>query len=587
VRTLPEQPSLDQLRRQARELLAAWHARQPDAVAEVNQHYRDADPTAFALHDAQLVLARAYGFANWPRLKAFVDGANVSRLVEVVRSGDVRQAEALLRMRPELARMSAGNMQPIHFAVLNRSPELVRLLMEHGANPWEGVYPHREATTAYAMAADRGYDEIVAIIESRPQPVDVFRPIVAGKHEEAIARFRADPALIHCEHPVYGWTPLHVAAKVLNVAVLRWLLEHGADPNRVAARGLTPLDIAASWSGEDGSLEPVADLLLRHGAELTARAAAALGRTDFAYTVNPVDDRGGLLRIAVSHSRSAVLERLLDLGFDPNENVRLSDDDDGPLTCGMPLWECASTGKHQLAALLLERGADANADVYAAGTPLHRAFERGDERMIELLLRYGGRVDETIAGIYGHTETAHRLLAAGGDARQLVWAAACGGHEDIVTMALAAIDWPRGDPRWFSMIEQTIRMKYPGRAYHRCLALLLQRCDPNLRGRPEDGGRFGLTLLHSLAGARSHITAQQRVEFAVMLIDAGARLDVRDNLLRSTPLGWACRHRQYELARLFLDRGADPVEHGAEPWATPEAWCRRVGADEIVKLIRR
>jgi hypothetical protein len=74
TRTLAERPDLDQLKRQAKELLAGWHARQPSAVAEVERHYRNADPAMFALHDAQLVIARAYGFESWPKLKAYVEG---------------------------------------------------------------------------------------------------------------------------------------------------------------------------------------------------------------------------------------------------------------------------------------------------------------------------------------------------------------------------------------------------------------------------------------------------------------------------------------------------------------------------------
>ena len=59
TRTLREKPDLDQLKRQAKELLQAFTAGEADTVAEVNAHYRDADMAAFALHDAQLVLARA------------------------------------------------------------------------------------------------------------------------------------------------------------------------------------------------------------------------------------------------------------------------------------------------------------------------------------------------------------------------------------------------------------------------------------------------------------------------------------------------------------------------------------------------
>jgi hypothetical protein len=57
-----ENPDIDQLRRQARELLEAYRVQSPDAVIEVAAHHRAATPETFALHDAQFVLARSYGF---------------------------------------------------------------------------------------------------------------------------------------------------------------------------------------------------------------------------------------------------------------------------------------------------------------------------------------------------------------------------------------------------------------------------------------------------------------------------------------------------------------------------------------------
>jgi hypothetical protein len=41
------------------------------------------------------------------------------------------------------------------------------------------------------------------------------------------------------------------------------------------------------------------------------------------------------------------------------------------------------------------------------------------------------------------------------------------------------------------------------------------------------------------------------------------------------------------LVKLFLDRGADPVEADAEPWATPLAWAKKNGHSEIEDLLRR
>jgi hypothetical protein len=68
TRTLRERPDLDQLKRQAKELLDAFVAGRAGAAIEVNAHYHDARAETFALHDAQLVLARAYGFDSWPKL---------------------------------------------------------------------------------------------------------------------------------------------------------------------------------------------------------------------------------------------------------------------------------------------------------------------------------------------------------------------------------------------------------------------------------------------------------------------------------------------------------------------------------------
>src|SRR6266436_6321589 len=82
TRKLREHPDLNQLKRQAKELLAAFAARDAEAVAEVNAHYRGADPATFALHDALLVIARSYGFDSWPKLKAYIDGVNVRRLAD-------------------------------------------------------------------------------------------------------------------------------------------------------------------------------------------------------------------------------------------------------------------------------------------------------------------------------------------------------------------------------------------------------------------------------------------------------------------------------------------------------------------------
>jgi ankyrin repeat protein len=627
TRTLADRPDLRQLKRQAKELLEAFRAGASEGVAEVTAHYRDADTATFALHDAQLVVARAYGFESWPRLKAYVEGATDQQLVAAVRARDLPQVRTLLEARPELA----GRSGALHVAVLDRAPELVRVLMEHGANARVGIYPHRDATSPLTMAIERGCDEIVAIIREEEQrrqhakgggtaPTDeLLEAIRSGNDERALALMESDPALVRARHPAFDWTPIHLAARTLNARLVAWLLNHGADVMGIARRGQTPLDAAAhgTWGiGQDAErFATVAHVLLEQGAALTAPAAVALGNAAWLRAkhaegtlINPIDESGGLLRIAVTHNRPDILALLLEFGLDPDERTRFRDvgGDEVVFTWGMPLWHCAGTGKYTMAEMLLDRGADPNGDVYASGTPMFQAYSRADWKMVELLTRYGGVPEASTPGLYRQTELARKLLA--GDAKyrlegdgqetlaeRLLWGAACGGDPEIVRMALEHVAWPRDDPRWFGILEQPLRIWNHGSGhwsrpdwdrttYQTCFRMILVRCDPNLRGRLDD--HFGLTILHSVAGSRDHVTPEERVAFAAMLLDAGARLDMRDGLLESTPLGWACRWGRIELVNLLLARGADPLEADAEPWATPRAWAEKMGREDVLAVLR-
>jgi hypothetical protein len=67
---LPERPSLEQLKKQARLLQRSVRSGHPKAVALVAEHQSGGAATdTFSLDSAQLVLARSYGFASWPKLR--------------------------------------------------------------------------------------------------------------------------------------------------------------------------------------------------------------------------------------------------------------------------------------------------------------------------------------------------------------------------------------------------------------------------------------------------------------------------------------------------------------------------------------
>jgi ankyrin repeat protein len=106
----------------------------------------------------------------------------------------------------------------------------------------------------------------------------------------------------------------------------------------------------------------------------------------------------------------------------------------------------------------------------------------------------------------------------------------------------------------------------------KCFQLMVDRAGADAPGPS------GRTILHDICAGwpRKTSTAEERIALATILLDAGARLDRRDDLLKSTPLGWASRWGRTELVTLFLERGADRVEADAEPWATPRAWAEKM-----------
>src|SRR5579862_4322268 len=92
----------------------------------------------------------------------------VDQLAEATRVNDADRVRGILDAQPALVNSDMAyenEHQVLHYAVYARLPEMVRLLMQRGADARKGVWPHRTATTALVIARDRGYDEIVAIIE--------------------------------------------------------------------------------------------------------------------------------------------------------------------------------------------------------------------------------------------------------------------------------------------------------------------------------------------------------------------------------------------------------------------------------------
>ena len=260
-----------------------------------------------------------------------------------------------------------------------------------------------------------------------------------------------------------------------------------------------------------------------------------------------------------------------------------------------------------MAEMLLQRGADPNASIYASGDPVFSAYAHKDWKMLALLARYGGIPTATTAGLFRQTDLARKMLAGearyrmdgvGGEtvAEQLLWGATCGGDPEIVRMALERVDWPRDDPRWFTVLEQPLRTwthgssgdDLPRDTYLTCFRLVLERCDPNLRGRPTDEQQFGLTTLHNIV-ARGDMTPEERVAFATAILDRGgtpghSRSPAEEHAARvGVPLGTVAAREAVPRPR----RGSDRSRRRAVGEADHLGRDEKKGHDEITDYLRQ
>ena len=262
---LPLRANLEHLRNEARQRLKALRTGNPQT----------------RLSEAQLEVARSYGFASWRKLKAHVDAMNstIARLVEAVRSGDLSTIHKGLNEHPELVNAVADSderirpsdapaMRLIHLAVAEGRGDVLRLLAERGADLnarnrsgrlalhdcFEldhddfaktlldaGARPDVCAAAAYGML-----DELTRILGADPKAANDLNtgesPLgwsVYGRQPRA-AEILFEHGAIADREPFdgYAWRP---AAMVGSTAVTPVLLAHGADPNWRDENGNTPM----------------------------------------------------------------------------------------------------------------------------------------------------------------------------------------------------------------------------------------------------------------------------------------------------------------------------------------------------------
>jgi ankyrin repeat protein len=273
-RTLPERANLEFLTKQAKDLLQ--DAKAGDAIAR--ERLRAWGPAGAPerprLADCQHALAREYGFASWPKLKAHVEVLGATDPVEALAAAlKTRQAapvaEVLSRFPSVKARLNepvpggAFGATPLIVAVQQANHALVDVLLAAGANI--NQRSHWWAGGFHVLEDDHGLADFLI---ARGAALDTKSAAQLGRMDDLAALVAVNTQSVHMRAGD-GQTPLHVAP---TVAIAEFLLGQGAD---IDARDVDHESTPAQYLVR--SHPDVARFLVERGAHTDILMAAALG----------------------------------------------------------------------------------------------------------------------------------------------------------------------------------------------------------------------------------------------------------------------------------------------------------------------
>lgn len=282
---LPARPSLEFLRKLAKDRLQQWRRSEPHST----------------LAAAQLDVAREHGFTSWRALKAHVDQQHQSRLatfLDACRQGDTGTVAQMLAVEPGLAqtRDSHGtsplhaaaarghlevvnlvlargadvnardigdNATPLHFAAGGGHVAVVRALIDAGADVHGDGDVHESGVIGWATVIGQPSESRWAaadLLLERGARHHIFSALATG--DAALVRRLVETAPEALERRMsrfeHARTPLHVAVEQNRSDLLDLLIELGADLEGTDLSGRTPLE-AAMMSGNTEAARRLSD----------------------------------------------------------------------------------------------------------------------------------------------------------------------------------------------------------------------------------------------------------------------------------------------------------------------------------------
>lgn len=291
----------------------------------------------------------------------------------------------------------------------------------------------------------------------------------------------------------------------------------------------------------------------RHGQKKTAANLLRERRNDQAKC-----DYGTPLCVAAEMGHEEIVKLLLDKGADVNAQGGYN---------GNALYAASEEGHEAIVKLLLDKDADVNVQSGYYGNPLHAASTRGHATIVKLLLDKGANINAQdgcggsslyAASLGGHEAIVKLLLDKGADVNvqsgkyyNALFAASSGGYEAIVKLLLdqgAEVNASNGG--YYNALYAA-----SCGGHEAIIKLLLDKgADINAQG-----GLFGTPLQGTLY--EGHETTMK------LLLDKGADINVQGGWYGNA-LSAATVLSRIKLIELLLSRGADPFSQDSHGWTT-------------------
>jgi ankyrin repeat protein len=355
--SLPARPNLEWLRKTAKQTLKELRAR--DASVR--------------LADAQLAIARDYGFDSWRQLKRHVEERErealavepsaaprltrdevVQTFLRLVGTGRIDEVRRILAAAPVMVNAIGphpfwgGRPQPLHVAIEAKRRDLFDLLLDAGADI-NGVNDQYDHWSPLMVAVGEGREEMRDELLRRGARVGLTEALLLADDARVQALLRPGATALPANVPNAG--------SLLNFArttfAIDRLIDLGVPTDAKDRWGATPIE-SMSRLGPRG--QPLVRHLIARGVSAAPEEYARLG------------DRGTL--------------------------ARMIDADPGVARSEAVMMGAVDFGHHELTEWLIARGGTVNARSTAASrhTALHSAAWNGDLRMVKLLVGAGADI---------------------------------------------------------------------------------------------------------------------------------------------------------------------------------------------------